>query len=414
MATTIANARADIESPFRTISARVRRPQPRIHDGRKRRVASAVFSIAACLAAPEAEAAKDFAPIGANGDAGFHDICPMGQYLVGLRVRSGSWVDQMSITCAPVMTNGSTAEAKSFYHGPARGGNGGSPSEKGCAADHIVDGIGLHMTAGNRQVREFVLYCDSTTGNRRHSVSVGNTAGTFPSITQKCPGGEAAIGIQGRFGKHVNAVGLICRSNPKVVVNAPSAPQQPSQGTGTSLNERIAAYAEAQLNKCVDGAGQIRPAACPRPAAGAVGDGECTHLVQAAIKAVGATPPVFSPRPYDWGRKITLAEAQRGDIVQLEAARFTKPGSTTDYWGTDTGPNGKHTAIIAARSGSTITLLEQNANNLRAVKKNTYDFSWPHTGQVIVYRAETGGRSLSRRWQDPRWRSRYGQGSSGR
>jgi len=401
MATTIANARADIESRSWTMATGMRRPLPPIHEGRKRQVVAAAFSIAACLAAHDAEAAKDFAPIGGSGDASFRDVCPMGQYLVGLRVRSGSWVDQMSITCAPVKTDGSTPDE--IHHGPARGGNGGAPSEKACATDHIVDGVGLHMTAGNRQVREFVLYCDSTTGNTRHSVSVGNTAGTFPSINQKCPGGEAAIGIQGRFGKHVNAVGLICRSNPKVATNKPPPPPPPA--TGTSLNERIAAYAEAQLNKCIDGAGQVRPAACPALAAGAVGDGECTHLVQAAIKAVGATPPVFSPRPYDWGRKITLAEAQRGDIVQLEAARFTKPGSTTDYWGTGTGPNGKHTAIVAARSGNMITLLEQNANNLRAVKKNTYDFSWPHTGEVIVYRAETRARLPGRRWQSPQ--SRY-------
>jgi hypothetical protein len=409
MASTLATATtSDFRLVFRTLPVRTSGPPWRFRAVRLQWTAAAAFMFIAGLA-PDAEAAKEFAPIGGRGDAGFRDMCPAGQYLVGLRVRSGSWIDQMSITCAPVKSDGSTG---STHQGPARGGNGGGPSAKACAGKHIVDGIGLNMTAGNRQVREFVLYCDSTTGNTRHSISVGNAAGTFPSINQNCPGGEAAVGIQGRFGKHVNAVGLICGSNPKVTANTPTKP--PSQGTGANLNEKIAAYAEAQLDKCVDGAGQVRPAACPALAAGAVGDGECTHLVQAAVKAAGAKPPVFSPRPYDWGRTITLAEAQRGDIVQLEAARFTKPGSPATYWGTGTGPNDKHTAIIAARSGNTITLLEQNANNLRAVKKNTYDFSWPHTGQVIVYRAEPQPRVPGQRWRNPQSRDRsYGRPSDG-
>jgi hypothetical protein len=351
-------------------------------------------------------AAKAFPPVGMHGDGSFRDRCPAGQYLVGLRVRSGGWVDQMSITCAPVNPDGSIGQQ---FHGPARGGDGGGPSEKTCAAGHIIHGMGLQMTAGNRQVREFVFYCRSTTGNSRGSLSIGNGAGTFPSINQNCPDGEAAVGIQGNLGKHVNAAGLLCGRSPKIAVaNAPSTPQSPPQNGGTSLGEKIAAYAEAQHDKCVaDGQGTIRPTACP---AVAYGPGECTHLVQSAVKAAGAKGPIFDPRPYDWGRKIPLSAAQRGDIIQLEATQFTKPGGG-GTWGT----SDKHTAIIVAKNGDMITLIEQNANNLRAVKKHVYDFSWPHTGEVIVYRAESGERSLSRPWQNhPRWGSRYGQGSSGR
>ncbi len=375
------------------------------------RQAGGIFLLALFSMVPlaAAVAAKEFSPVGGSGDAAAPDRCPPGQYLVGLRVRSGLWVDQMSITCARVNSDGSIG-AK--FHGPVRGGNGGGPSEDTCADGHIVNGMGLQMTAKNRQVREFVFYCSSTTGNARHSLSLGNATATFPSITQNCPNGEAATGIQVRFGKHVNAAGLLCGPTPKVAAAntpAPSTPQSP-QNEGPSLGDRIAAYAEAQLDKCVDMQGKVRPSACPGLPPGRVGDGECTHLVQAALKSVGAKPPIFNPRPYDWGRKVSLAEAQRGDIVQLEATQFTKPGGGGS-WGTGTGPEAKHSAIIAAKNGNTITLIEQNTNNLRAVKKHTYDFSWPHTGDVIVYRAESRERLLGRRWQDPRWRARDGQRS---
>jgi hypothetical protein len=191
-----------------------------------------------------------------------------------------------------------------------------------------------------------------------------------------------------------------------VTAAPPPATPRPSQNEGANLNDKIAAYAEAQLDKCVDARGEIRPSACPELPPGRVGDGECTHLVQAALKVVSAKPPVFSPRPYDWGREIPLASAQRGDIVQLEAARFTKPGGDNS-WGTGTGSEDKHSAIIIAKNGNMITLAEQNANNLRAVRKNTYDFSWPHTGRVIVYRAESRERLPGRRWQASPVRSRY-------
>jgi hypothetical protein len=408
MMTTIAKAKTKIGKFLPTISAHALCTTRRFRRKPAHRVAAATLSIVAGFVTTlDTVAAKEFAPIGGGGDFSFRDLCPAGQYLVGLRVRSGLWVDQMSITCAPVKSEGSTGAQ---YHGPARGGNGGGPSEKDCGANAIVDGVGLQMTDRNRQVREFVLYCRSTTGGARHSLSLGNGAGTFPSINQTCPNGEAAIGIQGRGGKDVNAVGLICGSSPNVVANTPSPP--PSQSTGTSLGEKIAAYAESQLDKCVDAQGRVRSSACPTLPPGQVGDGECTHFVQAALKAAGANPPVFNPRPYDWGREISLAEAQRGDIVQLEAAHFAQPGGGGN-WGTGTGPEDKHSAIIAARNGSTITLIEQNTNNLRAVKRHTYDFSWPHTGRVIVYRAESNSRLPSRRWQERYRPGYYGQRASG-
>jgi hypothetical protein len=73
---------------------------------------------------------------------------------------------------------------------------------------------------------------------------------------------------------------------------------------------------------------------------------------------------------------------QRGDVIQLQATMFTGPG------GARFGTSDKHTAVVSSISGSRLTLVEQNWNNLRAVKQNTYDYSWPHTGNYYVYRAQ--------------------------
>jgi hypothetical protein len=67
---------------------------------------------------------------------------------------------------------------------------------------------------------------------------------------------------------------------------------------------------------------------------------------------------------------------------QLQATTFTGPNGS---WGT----SGHHTAIVTRVSGATVTLVEQNVNGVTAVKVNAYDFSWPHSGTYIVYRAES-------------------------
>jgi hypothetical protein len=167
----------------------------------------------------------------------------------------------------------------------------------------------------------------------------------------------------------------------KEIPQAPPSPPPPPQAN--TLGEAIASYASSQLGKCVDGRHQVRSAACPTLPVGQIGDGECTHLVEAALAAAGAKPGNFSVSPYDWGADVTSGNWQRGDILQLEATRFTSPDGNS-WWGT----SGHHSAIIVAVRGKVVTLVEQNVNNIRRVAQKDYDLSWPHTGRFVVYRAE--------------------------
>jgi hypothetical protein len=189
-------------------------------DTLSRSVAAAIVPVLACLLATNGVAAKEFPPVGGAGDATFRDLCPANTFLVGLIVRAGSWVDQMSILCArpdweprplrPDERNDPFA-ATPFSHGPVRGGEGGFDQAPGyCAPGQIINHMGFSLTSGNKQVLFFHFGCRSTTNNQTGTFDLGPKSPVFPSINQDCPNGEAATGIQGRAGKHVNAVGLIC------------------------------------------------------------------------------------------------------------------------------------------------------------------------------------------------------------
>jgi hypothetical protein len=107
---------------------------------------------------PTPPSAKTFPPYGASGDASFSDTCPAGEYLVGLRVRSGAWLDQMAISCRSL-----TGDLGGPYYGPARGGNGGGPSEGHCKGGSVIQSMRFTMTPGNRQVVNFTFFCHMAT-----------------------------------------------------------------------------------------------------------------------------------------------------------------------------------------------------------------------------------------------------------
>jgi hypothetical protein len=166
----------------------------------------------ACELQPAQAAGKIFDAVGGPGDKAFTTKCKAGSYLIGLKGRSGAWMDQLTIVCAHVNADGSLGAPEEGLH--AHGGNGGAEfPEKTCPNHRIVYSMGLLHTAANRQVRTFVFGCRSTTTNEKvsNAVDIGNTQQSlFPTTVQPCPDGEAAIGLTGREGKHVNAAGLIC------------------------------------------------------------------------------------------------------------------------------------------------------------------------------------------------------------
>jgi len=120
-------------------------------------------------------------------------------------------VDQISITCGTVNPDGTISNI--FQDPNLRGGPGGSPPPRttSCGNSEIINAMGLLTgTAPPHTVIRLIIFnCVSTTGDARHNLDIGD-APLFPTIQQNCPAGEAATGIQGRFGTYVDALGLIC------------------------------------------------------------------------------------------------------------------------------------------------------------------------------------------------------------
>lgn len=172
--------------------------------------------------------AKDFAPFGAGGDRQDTDRCPDKQFLTGLTVKSGLWVDQIALVCSPLDSNGSTG---AVWLGPARGGNGGgAPVRTTCAPNEVILGVGLQMTPENRQVRSFRFNCGiMKPPGGRHDILLGNPPASRPctpaprrscppqDVRQDCPADQAVAGIKVNSGAHVNAIGLLCGRRPQLI-----------------------------------------------------------------------------------------------------------------------------------------------------------------------------------------------------
>ena len=171
-----------------------------------------------------AEARQAFPANGGHGDASATDECPPGWYVIGFKGRAEGWIDQVSLICARFNADNSIAERRQL---PARGGQGGRPMETNCPRGSVVQGVNYLMTKEWRQVRMIYAECMSLAGGGKSRILFGNTdnlpeekgftmipqTGDDPIPLQSpeiCGDGDAAIGMQLNYGRHVNAAGLIC------------------------------------------------------------------------------------------------------------------------------------------------------------------------------------------------------------
>ena len=202
---------------------------------------------------------------GGQGDAAEEYRCPQGYVLVGFVGRTGTWIDQVGLMCSQVLAGYATG---GVVAPPAKGGNGGTPNEQYCERDAAIRAIALKILYHRAGMTEKVFnsgtqayrweYVQTITFScirpkdgspaQPHELSgsgrlLGNDLnmkdGTdVPDLNQTCPGNEYATGLNIRYGKHVNAVGLICGTiappviqvvNPPGLLNPkPHAPSSPA------------------------------------------------------------------------------------------------------------------------------------------------------------------------------------------
>ena len=202
-------------------------------------------------------------PIGGGGGGQFVARCPQGQFLTGLDLRTGDYVDAIRPLC---VTAYGPADVGALVPGRISfGGNGGDPRQLLCPKDvPIVTGmfVSAQGSEGSVVVRQIHLFCGIAAATQQPS--------EFPSAvfdgqfgpystsyhdTQRCPAGLVAVGINGRSGELLDSVGLICgppkltKSIGRVKGGAPTGPPRPicdRAREARARNSPVAANLEAQ------------------------------------------------------------------------------------------------------------------------------------------------------------------------
>jgi hypothetical protein len=177
-------------------------------------VKAILFALSFALAGSSVSAKTVFPPQGGPGDIRNAMVCDKGEYIVGFKGRLGLWFDRIGLICAPIFhpaRMGPHHESKSEF-----GGSGGSPAKMACPSG-LVRGISYMLTEDNRMVQGLEFTCtDPRTGalERQAYLSLKANGGSLGNqrgfIKNPCLEGEAATGLQVNWGRHVNAIGLMC------------------------------------------------------------------------------------------------------------------------------------------------------------------------------------------------------------
>lgn len=171
------------------------------------------FAIAAATPAQAQEWFTD--PVGGTGGQQYILRCPAGAVVTGVAALTGAYVNNIAPIC-----DGRTM--------PGAGG-GGDRRSASCPAGSVVDTIDIILLRSpNHLVKALQLFCHAP-GTRLQTARVSlDTPGVYtaplvsirsvpgyPSGTMNCAN-QSIVGLQGRAGASVDALGLICsRTRPR-------------------------------------------------------------------------------------------------------------------------------------------------------------------------------------------------------
>jgi hypothetical protein len=232
-------------------------------------VAVAALALAGTVGPLRASAGEWSSPVlGGGGGDPFSARCEPGEYLIGLDARVGDDLDQVGAVCAKVKHDGTRKERSASRGGG--GGGGGSPQRLVCPDDapfvrslavdvEGVDGMmvnGASVECGPlagplpRRVAGYNLLSASGPIHRGGG-GIGISDVDWDDATYVCPDAMAPVGVHGRAGAMVDALGLMCATIETPPPPSPVAEQKLRKGV-----ERDAVTAPAP-----------EPAAPPPPSA---------------------------------------------------------------------------------------------------------------------------------------------------
>lgn len=213
--------------------------------------------------------------LGGPGGAPFTMRCAQGDYLVGLRARSGDWVDAIAPFCAR-WDEGRQAFLPPGL-GPMRGGAGGAASEIRCDQVSAIRELLIeHAPNQFTNVALLVPACAAALDPGRRTARIGSDQfGTSVadrlardddpgvgsstsvdynwSLMPRCNAGDLAVGVYGAAGVYLDRIGLICAPAPsRPFILPPILPTLPTAGPNSGPDFGGVAGA-ASAPRCRDG-----------------------------------------------------------------------------------------------------------------------------------------------------------------
>jgi hypothetical protein len=161
-------------------------------------------------------------PQGGTGGGQYKAQCGPTENLMGFELRVGTFVDAIRPVC--VVTYGATATGNQVVAPTWNGGTGGHVERLLCPASTpvvISAAVGSSATVEDKTtvvVSAIHLFCGQAVAAQTPPAlpsalfdGPGSTnVGTFVGAPQACPAGMVAVGVHGRAGTWLDAMGLIC------------------------------------------------------------------------------------------------------------------------------------------------------------------------------------------------------------
>jgi hypothetical protein len=150
------------------------------------------------------------APFGGRGGQQFIARCPAGAELTGIFAITGAYVNSIAPMC-------------DGRQGPGFGGEGADRRKVECPKGSVVSSVYMiSLRSDNHLLKKVTIDCVSratraptarvdldTPGRYTRPFTVFNPASGYPTTTQTC-GQQRILGLQGRAGASIDALGLIC------------------------------------------------------------------------------------------------------------------------------------------------------------------------------------------------------------
>jgi hypothetical protein len=177
-------------------------------------------------------------PVGGGGGSQFSARCPQGQLLTGFDLRAGDWVEAIRPICVAAYGPADVGPFEPFSS--YFGGDGGNARQLVCPRNTPIV-TGMYTWASGVKTESVVqlhLFCGvaATTQTPSEVAAAKFEGGGLPNFvlyseaTQRCPTSLVAVGINGRSGIWLDAVGLICgvpKLSPKPVALGRVQPTSP-------------------------------------------------------------------------------------------------------------------------------------------------------------------------------------------